>query len=181
MKKIVSTILVLTLLSIPSQAQTIGPGPLPPPIVTNNSVEICLNSRYSQHSLNRNAAGTQQLSNILWAAGKAPITGTYRNIFLVAQNGTYLYDPNSHSLTWHSGEVSNDGSFQIRYESELDFDTGVSFMPALLAAVSLSKSTESQVATCPKGMGYPKTRLIFGIQAVKGLSAQLLAHSSVPQ
>ena len=181
MKKIISAILTLTLLSISSQAQTIGSGFLPPPIVTNNSVEICLNSRYSQHSLSRAAASIQQISNILWAAGKAPITGAYRNIFLVAQNGTYLYDPNSHSLTWHSSEVSNDGSFQIRYESELDFDSGVSFMPALLAAVSLSKSTESQVATCPKGIGYPKARLIFGVQTVKGLSAQLVVHSSVPQ
>jgi hypothetical protein len=180
MKKIVSAILALTLLSISSQAQTVGPGPLPPPIVTENSVEICLNSRYSQHSL-RGTASIQQISNIVWAAGRAPITGSYRNIYIVAPTGTYFYDPNSHSLTWHSSEVKNDGAFQIRYESELDFDSGVSFMPALLASVSLCRSTESQVATCPKGIGYPKARLIFGVQTVKGLSDQLVVHSSVPQ
>jgi hypothetical protein len=180
-KKIISTILALTLLSISCQAQTIAAGPLPSPIVTQNSVEICLNSRYSQHSLSKTAASAQQLSNILWAAGKAPFTGSYRNIYAVTPSGTYLYDPNNYSLSSYSNEVANDGSFQIRYESELDFDSGVSFMPALLASVSLCRSTESQVASCPKGIGYPKARLIFGVQAVKELTSALLVHSSVSQ
>ena len=150
MKRIISAVLALILFSISCQAQVINPGPLPSPIVTENSVEICLNSRYSQHSLS-GTAGAQQISNIVWAAGRTPITGSYRNIYVVTPTGAYLYDPNSHSLTWHSSEVKNDGAFQIRYESELDFDSGVSFMPALLASVSLCRSTESQVASCPKG------------------------------
>ena len=170
------------------EAMTIGPafglmlisvGPLPPPIVTGNPVEICLNSRYSQHSLSGSATD-QQISNIVWAAGKAPFTGTYRNIYVITPTGTYLYDPIGHSLSSYSSEVVSGAAFAIRYESELDFDSGVSFMPAILASVSLWKSAQSPVANCPKGLGYPKTRLFFGVQTVKGLTSTLVAHSSVP-
>ncbi len=181
MKRINSTILVLVLCPMLCQGQVINPGPLPSPIVTQNSVELCLNSRYSLHTLNRTAASIQQISNVLWAAGRVPFTGSYRNIYLATQNGTYLYDPNGHSLSWYSNEVTSDGAFAIRYESELDFDAGVCFMPAMLASVSLWKSTESPMANCPKGIGYPKARLIFGVQAVKGLITQLVAHCSVPE
>lgn len=71
--------------------------PLPPPIATGNFVELCLNSRYSEHSLT-GTASIQQLSNVLYGAGKAPITGAYRNIYVATQAATYLYDPNNHSL-----------------------------------------------------------------------------------
>jgi hypothetical protein len=54
-------------------------------------------------------------------------------------------------------------------------------MPALLASVSLCNSTESPVASCPKGIGYPKARLIFGVQSVRALSNRLAVHSSVPE
>jgi hypothetical protein len=155
-------------------------GRLPSPIVTENSVEVCLNSRYSEHSL-RGTATDQQICNILWAAGRVPFTGTHRDIYVLTTNGTYLYDPDGHSLSWYSNDVRDDGAFAIRYESQLDFDTGVSFMPALLASVSLWNSTESTVASCPKGIGYPKARLIFGVQAVRGLKTELAVHSSVPE
>jgi len=180
MKRIMSTILALVLCPILCQAQIVNSDPLPSPIVTDNSVEVCLNSRYSQHSLS-GTANTQQLSNVLWAAGKAPFMGTHRDIYVATPTATYLYDPNGHSLSWHSSEVRDDGAFAIIYESELDFDTGVSFMPALLASVSLSRSTESSVASCPKGIGYPKARLIFGVQPVSGLTTKLAVHSSVPE
>ncbi len=194
MKKTMSTILALLLgtlfchlrvveaatVSAVLHPVSIGTGPLPEPIVTQNSVEICLNSRYSQHSLS-GTASDPQISNILWAAGKAPFTGTHRNIYIATKTATYLYDPNSHSTTWHSNEVTNDGAFAIIYESQLDFDTGVSFMPALLASVSLCNSTVSPVASCPKGIGYPKARLIFGVQSGRALTSNLAAHCSVPQ
>jgi hypothetical protein len=174
------TILALVLCPVFCQAQLIDTDNLPSPIITENSVEVCLNSRYSQHSL-RGTANTQQISNIVWAAGKAPFTGTHRDIYLLTPSATYLYDPNSHSLTWHSDQARDDGAFAIRYESELDFDTGVSFMPALLASVSLCNSTESPVASCPKGIGYPKARLIFGVQTVNRLTTQLAVHCSLPE
>ena len=180
MKRIMSTIVALVLCPMLCQAQFINAGQLPSPIVTENSVEVCLNSRYSQHSLS-GTASDQQLSNIVWAAGKAPFMGTHRDIYLLTPTATYLYDPNSHSLSWHSDQANDDGAFAIRYESELDFDTGVSFMPALLASVSLCNSSESPVASCPKGIGYPKARLIFGVQSGRRLTTKLAVHCSVPE
>ena len=177
-----TTLAILVLATYPMlcQAQIVDSDPLPPPIMTGNSVEICLNSRYSQHSLG-GTANAQQLSNILWAAGGVPFTGTHRDIYVATRNGTFLYDPNSHSLSRHSDEITDDGAFAIIYESERDFDTGVSFMPALLESVSLWNSTESPVASCPKGIGYPKARLIFGVQSVRGLTSELAIHSSVTE
>ena len=105
--------LAISCLAQTVEVVTIGPplglmlvcaGPLPPPIVTGNSVEICLNSRYSIHSLSGTATD-QQISNIVWAAGKAPFTGSYRNIYVLTPAGTYLYDPVGHSLNWYSSEV----------------------------------------------------------------------------
>jgi hypothetical protein len=162
------------------ELKAVEAGLLPPPIVTDNSVEVCMNSRYSQHSLS-GTANAHQISNILWAAGAVPFTGTHRNIYVATPSATYLYDPNEHSLSWYSNVVRDDGAFAIIYESQLDFDTGVSFMPALLASVSLCNSTESAVASCPKGIGYPKARLIFGIQSVRGLTTKLAVQSSVPE
>ncbi len=180
MKKIMPIILALAVWPIFCQARSIDADNLPSSVITENSVETCLNSRYSQHSL-RGTANIQQISNIVWAAGSAPFTGAYRDIYVLTPSATYLYDPNSHSLTWYSDAARDDGAFAIRYESELDFDTGVSFMPALLASVSLCNSTESPVASCPKGIGYPKARLIFGVQPVNALTAKLAVHSSVPE
>ncbi len=162
------------------EAGAVDANHLPSSIVTENSVEICLNSRYSQHSL-RGTANIQQISNVLWAAGKVPFTGTHRNIYVATPDGTYLYDSNNHSLSRHSDVVRDDGAFALVYESERDFDTGVSFMPALLAAVSLCRSTESQMASCPKGLGYPKARLIFGVQSARALTTDLTAHCSVAE
>jgi hypothetical protein len=163
------------------RAQGVAAGDLPAPLVTRNSVETCLNSRYSQHSLSKTAAGAQQISNILWAAGRAPVTGTYRNIYVATPAGTYLYNPTGHSLAWHSNEAVTDGAFAIIYDTQLEFDAGVMFMPALLAGVSLGRSTEAPVASCPKGIGYPKARLFFGVQAGKGLTTELAARCSVAQ
>jgi hypothetical protein len=180
-KRLISVILALAACLILSRPEIVAGDNLPPPIVTANSVEICLNSRYSQHTLSKTPASAQQMSNILWAAGKAPVTGAYRNIYLATSTATYLYEPLGHSLTWYSNDKASDGSFAIIYESALDFDAGLSFMPALLASVSLARSTELAVAGCPKALGYPKTRLFFGVQAVKGLTADLAARCSVPQ
>lgn len=189
-----STILALALCAMLCQAQAVeaasigttfvsvstDAGPLPSPIVTENSVEICLNSRYSQHSLSGTATD-QQLSNVVWAAGKIPFTGTHRDIYVVTPTATYLYDPVGHSLSWHSDDTVSGGAFAIRYERELDFDAGVSFMPALLGSVSLWNSSESPVASCPKGLGHTTTWVHFGVQSVTGLTSDLVAHSSITE
>ncbi|MCX5644234.1 MAG: nitroreductase family protein [Phycisphaerae bacterium] len=181
MKSTVLSIVAVAAWPVFCQAQGLAAGSLPTPIVTKNSVETCLNSRYSQHSLSKTVASAQQISNLLWAAGRAPVTGTYRNIHVATPTGRYLYDPLSHSLGRYSNEVASDGGFAIIYDAQLDFDAGVMFMSAMLACVSLGRSTESPVASCPKAGGYPKTRLIFGVQAVNELKTDLAAHCSVAQ
>jgi hypothetical protein len=69
-----------------------------------------------------------------------------------------------------------DGAFVINCESDFAFDTGVAYMLATLSSVSLWKSSESAVASCPK-----RTSLYFGVQEVRGLTSELVAHSSALQ
>ncbi|UCH51527.1 MAG: nitroreductase family protein [Chloroflexota bacterium] len=150
-------------------------GLLAEPTSTGNSVELCLNSRYSNHNPT-GTASDQQLSNVLWAAGKAPITGSFRDIYVANQNGTYLYDPSSNKLNWHSSDVASRGAFVLSFERELHFDAGLSYMPAILASISLWGSTESSVSNCPM-----RSKLYFGVQDVRGLNSEVVAHSSVPE
>jgi hypothetical protein len=157
-----------------------APGPesiisLPQPISTGQSVELCLNSRYSYHNPT-GTASDQQLSNVLWAAGKVPVTGSFRNIYVATPSATYLYDPSLNSLSWYSKDMADRGAFVLSFERELDFDAGLSYMPAILASISLWGSTESSVSSCPM-----RTNLYFGVQDVRGLTSELAAHSSLPE
>jgi hypothetical protein len=147
-------------------------GPLPPPVDTGRSTALCFNSRVSMHSGLTGTATDQQISNVLWAAGQAPVIGAYRTIWLRTGDGTYLYHPEDHSLEYYSGEtVSN--AFRINYDRELDFDAGVSYALALAASVSMWTGTQSQLASCPQ-----MSNLNFGIRSVPGLTDELVAVSS---
>jgi hypothetical protein len=161
--------------STPSTPGTESKISLPEPILTKKSVEICLNSRYSYHNPT-GTASDQQLSNVLWAAGKVPVTGSFRDIYVATPSATYLYDPGSNSLSWYSNDVADRGAFVLSFERELDFDAGLSYMPAILASISLWGSTESSISSCPM-----RTNLYFGVQDVRGLTSELVAHSSVPE
>jgi hypothetical protein len=148
--------------------------PLPEPVISSNSVELCLNSRYSEHSLT-GTANSQQIANVLWAAGKAPLAGAYRNIYVATPDGGYSYDPATNSLSPRSDQTASDGAFVVDCESALPFDTGVSYMLATLASVSQWKSGEAAMASCPK-----RTSLIFGVQEVRELTPELVARCSLP-
>ena len=156
--------------SIPGAESKIS---LPEPIFTGKSVELCLNSRYSEHNPTGNASD-QQLSNVLWAAGKSPVTGAFRDIYVATPSATYLYDPSHNSLNWYSNDVADRGAFVLSYERELAFDAGLSYMPAILASVSLWGSTGLPVSSCPM-----RSKLYFGVQDVRGLTSELVAHSSI--
>jgi hypothetical protein len=148
---------------------------LPEPISTGKSVELCLNSRYSNHNPS-GTASDQQLSNVLWAAGKAPITGAFRKIYVATPDGTYLYGPDTNSLNWYSNEVADRGAFVLSFDRELDFDAGLSYMPAILASVSQYDAAGSSVSNCPM-----RTKLYFGVQEVRELTSELVAHCSLPE
>jgi hypothetical protein len=171
----------------PSAPAPTGPAPAPPalgteskislpePIHTGQSVEICLNSRYSDHNPT-GTASDQQLSNVLWAAGKAPLTGAFRKIYVATPTATYLYDPGTNSLNWYSKDMADKGAFVMSFEREIDFDAGLSYMPAILASVSQWGTSGSSVSSCPM-----RSKLYFGVQDVGGLTSELVAHSSVPE
>jgi len=144
-----------------------------------------MNSRYSEHGLT-GAASNQQIANVLWAAGKAPVTGSYRNIYIATPTGEYEYAPGTHSLSQHSDQKVtgytnyfsrlNERAFVINGDSNLIFDTGAAYPLAILSSVSLGKSSETALANCPV-----LTTLHFGVQEVRALTSELAAHSSVPQ
>jgi hypothetical protein len=70
----------------------------------------------------------------------------------------------------------NERAFVINSDSNLAFDTGVAYQLAILSSVSLGKSSLSAVANCPV-----LSTLHFGVQEVRELTSELVAHSSVPQ
>lgn len=147
-------------------------GPLPAPVDYGRSTALCLNSRKSEHSGLSGTASDQQISNVLWAAGRAPFVGSFRTIYARTGEASYIYHPEDHSLEYYSGEtVSN--ALRIEYDRELDFDAGVSYVMALLASVSTWTGTQSQLAGCPQNQD-----LNFGIRTVSGLTDGLVAISS---
>jgi len=144
-----------------------------PPVTTGNSTEICLNSRASIHSGLTGIPSDQEISNVLWAAGRAPVYGQYRTIYYKDSTGTYTYDPASHTLTYDSGGTTTNG-FRITYSSEYDYDSGISYTFALSASVSLWTGTQSQLASCPQG-----NDIVFGLRSIPvGLTQELVAVSS---
>jgi hypothetical protein len=148
------------------------PEVLPAPIFAGKSVELCLNSRASKHFGLHGTATTEQVSSILWAAGRAPVTGSHRTIYLKTVAGTRVYDPQDHALEAYSTErVLN--ALRIDYDRERDFDAGVSYMCALLASVSLWAGTNGQLGGCPQ-VG----DLNFGVGDVAALTDELAATSS---
>ena len=168
-------------------------GALSDPINTKNSVELCLNSRESYHGRWRGKAQSQWISNVLWAAGKAPITGSYRTIYVATNENVYLYNPDNHSLSLQvAGDHRSDknAAFQIGWSSDRIIDSGSSLLLAELESVALWEGTSSQLASCPRQSDVSnantnwktksKIDMIssFGIRRVGGLNSKLVAKSS---
>jgi len=110
-------------------------------LTKGNSVELSLNSRISYHEGYKGKAPDEWLSNVLWAAGRAPITGDHRNIYVTLPSGRYIYDPAAHSLSNKTSGSSGKAAFILDYDRERDFDAGVSYMFALIGSVSMWNGT----------------------------------------
>jgi len=147
-------------------------GVLPQPVMTGNSVELSLNSRVSYHEGYKGRTSDEWLSNVLWATGRAPVTGDHRNIFVTLPDGKYQYDPVTHSFSNRTSGSSGKAAFILDYDRERDFDAGVSYMFALLGSVSMWNGTGSQLASCPK-----QEFLYFGIMDVNGVTDELAVRS----
>jgi nitroreductase len=145
---------------------------LPPPIDPGRSLEICLNSRTSHHGTLGGRVTDQQMANVLWAAGRAPVTGSSRVIRVATPDGTFVYRPEDHALVPESSQATG-SAFRITYDRERDFDAGVSYTFALTAATAQWSATGPQLATCPV-----MRDLDFGIATVTGLSTECVAASS---
>jgi hypothetical protein len=155
------------------RARAAGRTALVPPIVTGHSAEICMNSRIATHSGLTGTATAQQVSNVLYAAGRAPVTGSFRTIWFKDHTGTYIYHPEDHSLEYYSATTVTN-AFRLDYDRERDFDAGVSYVLALWASVSLWTGLSNQVISCPQ-----QTDVNFGIGTLTaGLTTQLVAVSS---
>ncbi len=139
---------------------------------TGNSVELSLNSRVSYHEGYKGKAPYLWLSNVLWAAGSAPITDQ-RNIYITMPQGRYHYDPGNNSLSNRSSGNSDEAAFVLDYGGKPGFDAGVSYMFAILESVSMRNGTKSQLVSCPK-----QEKLYFGIMDVEGLTDELAVKSS---
>ncbi len=146
---------------------------LPEPNITGHSIELSINSRISYHEGYKGHVSDQWLSNVLWAANLAPITGNYRDIYVTSSNGKYKYESVSHSLSNRTSGNSGEAGFILNYDRELNFDVGVSYMFAMLASVSMWEGTDVQLASCPK-----QESLYFGIMDVKGITDELAIRSS---
>ncbi|MFC1932949.1 nitroreductase family protein [Chloroflexota bacterium] len=160
-----------------SPAFSSPPGSLPEPIITGNSLEICLNSRYTVHPPNGDLSD-QQLSNIMWAAAMVPFAGDDRTIYVTTVNGTYLYNSDNNSLGYYSSEDTVTGAHTeadvfLNYDRELPFDEGASYIAAINAAVSLWDSSESPVMSGPRGDG-----VYFGVSASENLTDNMTVTSS---
>jgi len=141
-------------------------------LTKGNSVELSLNCRISYHEGYKGKAPDEWLSNVLRAAGRAPVTGDHRNIYVTMPSGRYLYDPAAHSLSNRTSGSSSKAAFILDYERDLDFDAGVSYMFALVGSVSMWNGTGSQLASCPK-----QEYLYFGIMDVHGVTDELAVRS----
>jgi hypothetical protein len=64
----------------------------------------------------------------------------------------------------------------MSFDRELAFDAGLTYMPAILGSISLWGSTESSVSSCPM-----RSKLYFGVQDVRGLTSEVVAHCSLPE
>lgn len=130
------------------------------PAVTNNgnSVEICLNSRYSFHSGYTTETSEQIIANTLWATAQAPLIASERIIYVALSDNLYRYQfqNGNHILEVHAeGDHRTESStaFEIGVAtdpSDAIEDAGVALHWAQLASTAFWSSTHNQPGCCPK-------------------------------
>lgn len=162
MKKTILSILIIAFvicvlyLKISSQSYALSPQngrALPPVMVNTFSSEIVLNSRLSYHDGYSDTLSNQILANVLWAAARAPLLGSFRTIYVALQDDVYIYDPDLHELLLH--KIGNQLSepelaFEVGVASELIEDAGAALQYAQLAVISFWDSTSNRPSCCPK-------------------------------
>lgn len=126
---------------------------LPPPQINTFSPEIVMNSRRSYHGGYSGVLSEQILANALWAASRAPVTGTGRTIYVALPDNVYEYDPVLHEIVVHqTGNHLSESNlaFEIGVASDLAEDAGTALHYAHLAAIAFWDTTSSKPSCCPK-------------------------------
>jgi len=131
---------------------------LPDVIDNGNSVEICLNSRYSFHGGYTKNTSNQIIANILRATAAAPLMATDRIIYAALPDNLYSY---KYENGMHLVEVHESGD--KRTESNTAFEVGVATNPsdaiedagaalhlAQLASTAFWSTNNDQPGCCPK-------------------------------
>ncbi|MDM7915513.1 MAG: hypothetical protein QUU85_09665, partial [Candidatus Eisenbacteria bacterium] len=166
---------------------------LPDPVIHPHSAEICSNSRISYHGGWSAGATESMLANVLFAAGRAPVTGGSRTIYVATASNVSIYDPASHSLILHkSGDWREDSSasFEVGIAAEQIVDAGAAMHLAQLESVTTWTGTANQLASCPRASATTYANghwspvepidivISFGMRSVPGLTTTLVATSS---
>lgn len=131
---------------------------LPQIAMNGNSVEICINSRYSFHSGYSATVDSQVMANALWAAASAPLIASQRTIYAATADGVYTYScaDGEHRLETHvTGNKLSERSaaFEIGIATDpqgATEDAGVALHWAHLASVAFWTTAVNCPACCPK-------------------------------
>jgi hypothetical protein len=164
------------------------------PIVHEFSVEAVLNSRLSYHSVGNASLPEEVLPNVLWAAGKAPVVGSTRRIFVATAEGVFEYDAAAHSVSLHKegNQMSESGiAFELAVAGDSALDAGAALQYAHLASTAFWTSKSDQVACCTKETAAQNARSSWDIDdevqmvncygrvsAVAGIVTELVATPS---
>jgi len=172
---------------------------LPEVTDNGNSVERCINSRYSFHSGYTATLPHEVVANILWAASSAPLIADERKIYAATSDNLYLCSKKDDVLQLDvhaSGDKRVDSSSALQVgisttPEDIPEDAGVALHLAQLASVASWKSTVDQPACLPSEAAWniaktswntlTKLHLVscFGLsKSVKGLKYDCVAVSS---
>jgi len=177
----------------PSRVAADGVRALPSPSVHPRSTEICLNSRVSHHGGWSTTTNEQALADVLYATGRAPVTGAYRTIYAATAQNVYLYDPAAHALIVHlAGDHRSDATaaFQVGVAAEAVIDAGAAVTLSQLEGTATWTGTAGQFASCPRASDatYANSHwnppepidmvVTFGLRSVPGLTTTLVAIST---
>ncbi|MBN2530428.1 MAG: nitroreductase family protein [Deltaproteobacteria bacterium] len=158
---------IKSLFGVP-QVQSAAEGALAAPVYFGTPTETILNSRISYHSVGDSELPDTVLSNVLWAAAKAPVVGNQREIYIATKDGVFRYDEDAHSLVLHtSGNHMSepDIAFEVAVAGDSAFDAGAALHFAHLASHAFWSDRTALAACCTKESAAENARKNWNITA----------------
>ncbi len=125
---------------------------LPAPTVNQFSFELLSNSRYSVHSGMSDSLPRQVLANVLWAMGRVPRLGEYRQFYVAVRDNVYRYDTGSNTLTVHKPgdhRYLPSAAFEVGVAVERHEEAGFCIQAGLIAGTAFCDSAGPGAVGCP--------------------------------